>query len=142
MEEVSNFCPAMAVPITVKMPAPITAPMPRAVSDTGPRVFFSRRSGSSESEISLSIDLQQKSWLSEVRMVAAGSVGDGDKRWFFSSERVSGMGARPMPFDHKPGLAFRLAASQFLDLALFRSAGVVAGLLRLLRLVFLASGAF
>lgn len=67
MEEASNFCPPMAVPITVKMPDPITAPMPRAVSETGPRVFLSLRSGSSESEISLSIDLQQKSWLSEVR---------------------------------------------------------------------------
>ena len=33
MEEVSNFCPAMAVPITVKMPEPMTAPMPSAVSD-------------------------------------------------------------------------------------------------------------
>src|SRR5580692_6887699 len=67
MEEVSNFCPPMAVPMTVKIPDPITAPIPRAVSETGPRVFFSRRSGSSESEISLSIDLQQKSWFSEVR---------------------------------------------------------------------------
>jgi hypothetical protein len=37
------------------------------VSETGPSVFFSFRSGSSESEISLSMDLQQKSWLSEVR---------------------------------------------------------------------------
>jgi hypothetical protein len=52
------------VPTTVKMPEPITAPMPRAVRETGPRVFFNRRSGSSESEISLSMDLQQKSWLS------------------------------------------------------------------------------
>ena len=43
--------------------------MPRAVKEIGPRVFLSFRSGSSESEISLSIDLQQKSWLSEVRMV-------------------------------------------------------------------------
>ena len=63
MEEVSNFCPAMAVPTTVKMPEPITAPMPKAVRDTGPRVFLSLRSGSSESEISLSMDLQAKSWL-------------------------------------------------------------------------------
>ena len=64
MEEVSNFWPAMAVPTTVKMPEPITAPMPRAVREMGPRVFFNLRSGSSESEISLSMDLQQKSWLS------------------------------------------------------------------------------
>ena len=61
MDEVSNFWPAIAVPTTVKMPDPITAPMPSAVNDTGPKVFFSRRSGSSESEINLSIDLQVKS---------------------------------------------------------------------------------
>src|SRR5450759_1949604 len=62
MDEVSNFCPAMAVPITVKMPEPMTAPMPNAVSDHGPRVFFNRCSGSCDSEISLSIDLHAKSW--------------------------------------------------------------------------------
>jgi hypothetical protein len=60
MDEVSNFCPAMAVPMTVKMPDPMTAPMPSAVSDQGPRVFLSRCSASSESEISLSMDLQAK----------------------------------------------------------------------------------
>jgi hypothetical protein len=49
----------MAVPMTVKIPEPITAPMPRAVNETGPSVFFSFRDGSSESEISLSMDLQQ-----------------------------------------------------------------------------------
>ncbi len=58
----SNFSPAMAVPMTVKMPEPITAPMPSAVSETGPSVFFSAFSGSSESEISLSIDLVRKIW--------------------------------------------------------------------------------
>jgi hypothetical protein len=36
------FCPAIAVPITVKMPEPITAPMPSAVSDQGPRDFGRR----------------------------------------------------------------------------------------------------
>jgi len=41
MEEVSNLCPAIAVPMTVKIPEPMTAPMPRAVRDHGPRVFFS-----------------------------------------------------------------------------------------------------
>jgi len=60
MDVVSNFCPAIAVPITVKIPDPITAPIPSAVKETGPRVFLSFRSGSSESEMSLSIDLQQK----------------------------------------------------------------------------------
>jgi len=53
----------MAVPITVKIPEPITAPIPSAVSDHGPRDFFSRCSGSSESEISLSMDFLAKSWL-------------------------------------------------------------------------------
>jgi hypothetical protein len=52
--------PPMAVPMTVKMPEPITAPMPSAVSETGPSVFFRLRSGSSDSEISLSIDLVAK----------------------------------------------------------------------------------
>ena len=63
MVGVSNFCPAMAVPITVKMPEPITAPMPSAVSDHGPSVFFSACAGSSESLMSLSIDLRASSWL-------------------------------------------------------------------------------
>jgi len=63
MDEVSNFCPAMAVPTTVKIPEPITAPMPSAVSDHGPSVFLSRCSASSESEISLSMDLHAKTWL-------------------------------------------------------------------------------
>jgi hypothetical protein len=65
-EEVSNFSPEMAVPMTVKMPEPMTAPMPSAVSDSGPSVFFSACAGSSESEISLSIDLRAKSWDREV----------------------------------------------------------------------------
>ena len=77
MEDVSNFCPAMAVPTTVKIPEPMTAPMPNAVSDHGPSVFFSRCSGSSESEISLSMDLHAKSWfasltLQKCRMDASG----------------------------------------------------------------------
>jgi len=58
----------------MKMPEPMMAPMPSAVSDQGPSDLLSRFSGFSESEISLSMDLQQRSWLSEVRMVAAGSV--------------------------------------------------------------------
>src|SRR5579863_9420982 len=45
------------------MPEPITAPMPSAVSDQGPRDFFNECSGSSESRISLSIDLRASSWL-------------------------------------------------------------------------------
>src|SRR5713101_10065677 len=52
------------------MPEPITAPMPKAVSEMGPRVFFNLRSGSSASAISLSMDLQHKSWLDDVRTVS------------------------------------------------------------------------
>ncbi len=58
-----DLLPEIAVPMTVKMPEPITAPMPSAVSDHGPRVFFSACSGSSESRISLSMDLRATSWL-------------------------------------------------------------------------------
>jgi hypothetical protein len=61
MLEVSSCSPEMAVPMTVKMPEPMTAPMPRAVSDHGPSVFFSLCSGSSDSRISLSIDLRASS---------------------------------------------------------------------------------
>jgi len=49
--------------MTVKMPEPMTAPMPRAVSDQGPRVFLSACSGSSDSRMSLSMDLRASSWL-------------------------------------------------------------------------------
>ena len=87
MDEVSNFCPAMAVPMTVKIPDPITAPIPSAVSETGPSVFFSLRSGSCESEIRLSMDLQQKSWFSDVRM---------ETRVVFSDESDAGSGKRLM----------------------------------------------
>ena len=69
MDEVSNVSPAMAVPMTVKMPEPMTAPMPSAVSETGPRVLRSLCSGSSESAISLSMDLQQKAWRGRVRLL-------------------------------------------------------------------------
>src|SRR5271165_7174128 len=86
MDGAAKYSPAAAVPVSTKIPDPIIAPMPSAVSDQGPSVFCRRCPGASDSEISLSIDLQQKSWLSLVRTVealtvAAGSVGDGDKRW-------------------------------------------------------------
>jgi hypothetical protein len=59
-ETVADGLPPMAVPITVKIPEPMTAPMPSAVSETGPRVFFRACSGSSDSAISLSMDLVAK----------------------------------------------------------------------------------
>src|ERR1700751_677757 len=61
IEATLKRCPAMEVPITVKMPDPMTAPMPSAVSDTGPRDFFSAFSAHSESLMSLSIDVRAKS---------------------------------------------------------------------------------
>ncbi len=65
--------PPMAVPMTVKMPDPMTMPMPSAVSETGPSVFFSACSGSSDSLISLSMDFVAKIWrarsLSSVRRI-------------------------------------------------------------------------
>src|SRR5579862_4982943 len=72
-----KYSPAAAVPVRTKIPEPMTAPMPSAVSDHGPRDFCSRWPGVSESAISLSIDLQQKSWLSEVRMGSLRSFSEG-----------------------------------------------------------------
>ena len=72
IEEVSNFSPEMAVPMTVKMPEPMTAPMPSEVSETGPSVFFRLVSGFSDSRMSLSIDLQAKAWRGRVRLLAGG----------------------------------------------------------------------
>jgi hypothetical protein len=59
----------MAVPITVKMPEPMTMPMPSAVSETGPSVLCREFCGSSESEISLSIDLVAKICLDSVELL-------------------------------------------------------------------------
>src|SRR5208337_1127362 len=71
-----KYSPAAAVPVSTKIPEPMMAPMPSAVSDHGPRLFCRRWPGASDSEISLSMDLQQKSWLLEVRTVlfAGGSL--------------------------------------------------------------------
>lgn len=62
--------------MTVKMPEPITAPMPSAVSDHGPSVFLSACSGSSESRMSLSIDLRASSWLGSAVLLAKTVVSD------------------------------------------------------------------
>src|SRR2546421_8700196 len=88
MDGAWKYSPAAAVPVSTKMPEPITAPMPSALRDQGPRVFWSRCPGTSDSVISLSMDLQQKSCLSEVRMeLLARSAGGGCAKGFdFSSE--------------------------------------------------------
>src|SRR5208282_5615124 len=92
-----KYSPAAAVPVRMKIPEPIIAPIPSAVSDHGPSVLLSRCSGFSESEISLSIDLQQNACLSEVRITpAAGSVVDCDKSSFLLTAGV-GHGRWPMP---------------------------------------------
>src|SRR5271157_5662808 len=75
MDEVSNFSPEMAVPTTVKMPEPMTAPMPSDVRETGPRVFLRLVSGFSDSLMSLSMDLQQRTWGGRVRLLYAGIEG-------------------------------------------------------------------
>jgi len=80
MDGAWKYSPAAAVPVRMKIPEPMIAPMPSAVNDQGPRVFCRRCPGASDSAISLSIDLQQKSWLSEVRIVAVGSVDGCDKK--------------------------------------------------------------
>src|SRR5262249_61436643 len=67
----------------MKIPDPITAPIPSAVSDHGPSDFCNRCPGDSDSEISLSIDLQQKTCLSEVRTT-----------WFDGGSLVVGCGKR------------------------------------------------
>src|SRR5450631_2970393 len=85
------------------------APMPSAVSDHGPSVLLSRCSGFSDSEISLSMDLQQNAWLLEVRMTGAGSVEDGDKRSFLLTTGV-GHGRAAHARDFRIRLAaYRLA---------------------------------
>src|ERR1700693_1039026 len=75
------------------MPEPMMAPIPSAVSDHGPSVFCRRWPGDSDSEISLSIDLQQRSWLSEVRMTSAGSVSC-DKRLWSPESQLSAIGTQ------------------------------------------------
>jgi len=44
MDETCSFCPAIAVPTTVKIPEPMTAPIPREVRLSQPSDFFNRRS--------------------------------------------------------------------------------------------------
>ena len=70
IEGASKCSPAAAVPVRTKIPDPIIAPIPSAIMDHGPRALRSRCSGCSASASSLSMDLQQRSWLGFV----AGSV--------------------------------------------------------------------
>src|SRR6201987_2905877 len=72
--------PAAAFPVRTKIPEPMIAPMPSAVSDHGPSVFFSLCPGSSASAISLSMALEQKTCVSEVRTVGSGAGVGCDKR--------------------------------------------------------------
>ena len=100
-ETVWEGLPPMAVPMTVKMPEPTTIPMPSAVSETGPSDFLRQCSGTSESEMSLSIDLVAKSWdfVSKIWRARArsSSVGD-DLGWidcsWLKGRTASGDGLR------------------------------------------------
>src|SRR5215470_4967646 len=64
--EVVECSPAAAVPVRTKIPEPMMAPIPSAVRLHGPSVFLSRCSGSSDTEISLSMDLVARSWLGKL----------------------------------------------------------------------------
>jgi len=55
--------------MTVKMPEPMTAPMPSEVRESGPSVLRSLFSGSSDSAMSLSMDLQAKTWRGRMRLL-------------------------------------------------------------------------
>src|SRR5258707_155305 len=61
IEETCSFCPAIAVPTTVKIPEPITAPMPSEVRLSHPSDFFNRISAFSESDSSWSMFLHRNS---------------------------------------------------------------------------------
>ena len=109
MAGTSNFWPAIAVPITVKMPEPMTAPMPSAVSDQGPSVFFSACSGSSESWISLSIDLRASSWLASLISPRRSGCGRRQKRHSTGCALPSGSEClRRSVQDEVPGLERKL----------------------------------
>src|SRR5580765_7002407 len=79
MEGAWKYSPAAAVPVSTKIPEPMMAPIPSAVSDQGPSVFCSLWPGASDYVISLSMDLQQRSWLL-LRSSATSLAGDSAKR--------------------------------------------------------------
>ena len=126
-----KYSPAAAVPVSTKMPEPMMAPMPSAVSDQGPSVFCrrcpglrtprsacrstcSRKAGCRWFERLTCEPLRRVPWVMVTRgscLLRAG-VGHGRTAHARSSDS---------------GLSLRLAASQLLHLAFFRSAGVVAG---------------
>src|SRR5690242_673209 len=142
MEEVSNRSPAIAVPMTVKIPEPMTAPMPSDVSDTGPRVLRSLCSGSSDSAMSLSMDLQQKAWRGRVQLLRLENA----IRGVYSGARS--LRCRAIPADSRnrrglPDLTFALAAYQLFNLLLVGAprggaGGLGSGLLACRALHFLA----
>ena len=146
MEGASKCSPAAAVPVRTNIPEPMMAPMPSAVSDHGPKVFLSRCPGSSASEISLSMDLQQRTWWSEVRSVAAfWSVMVGSAKGFWSPQQA---GLRPPCPGQRPGptqssaLALRGAACHLLYFALGGAARVFTRLQRIFRLPLFSRCAF
>src|SRR5581483_1067516 len=130
----SKVCPAMAVPIMVKMPEPITAPMPRAVSATGPSVFLRRCSGRSESAISLSMDLRAKSWRRSGVRVGGSAVGRCNKGPLEApAARLQKDFHCWLTGDRSPTLGVELAlcgaTRHLLNFALLRAPRIIAGLL-------------
>src|SRR5579875_134478 len=113
MEEASNCSPAMAVPMTVKMPEPMTAPMPSAVRDHGPSVFFRLCSGASESLMSLSMDFRAKTWCDRVGSCGHFSEGSVPAPGLSREKNSAGQA--------QYGLSLALAARQFPYLLLVRA---------------------
>lgn len=102
--------------------------MPSAVSDQGPSDLRRACSGSSDSRISLSMDLRASSWLARAVLLCASlscfrGVFDGLEADRGESMHSGARCARRAPEWNCCGLALRLAASQFLDLLLVRAAG-------------------
>ena len=91
--------------MTVKMPEPMTAPMPSAVSDQGPRVFLRELTGSSDSRISLSIDLQATSWRISGALLSPPG-GDADGSEFTGTVREEGGDSRSIRLIHYPGQTY------------------------------------
>src|SRR5215469_2531153 len=133
MDGASKCSPAAAVPVRTNIPEPMMAPIPSAVSDHGPSDLRRRCSGSWASAISLSIDLQQRSWLP--RACAAWSVvGKGPKGPQYWSRADTTV--RP-----PPKLSLRLSAHHLLYFPFLRSASILAGLQRMFQLALLAGSA-
>src|ERR1035441_8396952 len=98
--------PPMATPMTVKMPEPMTAPIPSAVSETGPSVLRREFWGSSESVISLSMDLVAKICLDSVELLCRRSLISRARANRLSKEETAPQ-ARAQQSQERPRLVLR-----------------------------------